>query len=326
LVLDSWKILGKKFWACVEKTHNNLGTLEQQANYGDPVSPLGRRRKDCSSCEGLWAHFQEAADRVKYPSLLWFFRLHCKALPLIPLRNRAIGSQRCNLSLGAHLRKEFLPQIFSLIDTYLSEWNLDIDLDGNIFIALLGISLSDAALSSSKRAGGPLSRIAIEIASPQGDPAHLEILEPVFPLQVSRSQPRPSAAAPKKLLPFHHDVFDEGFSLINLSSDSLGETPEYGALEFGRDTAFSDKYHWHNAKRHILPKHLGGEQEKPNDEWQRMKMMKAHQRFMSRLTANAATLTGALGARFNRLTIVTTRTDEAQGKNAVRFALDLVFP
>jgi hypothetical protein len=157
------------------------------------------------------------------------------------------------------------------------------------------------------------------------DLPHWKNLAAVFPFQVSRSQPHPAAAAPQKLLPFHHDVFDEGFSLINLSDDSE-EVVEYGALEFGKDTAFNDRYHWHNTKRHILPKHLGGEEVKPSDEWQRKKMLKKQQRFMSRLTSDAATLTGAFGARFDRLTIVTAKVDDTRGKhpgNSVRFVLGI---
>lgn len=247
---------------------------------------------------------------------------------MIPLRNRTVGSQGCNRDLDAHLRGEFLPQVFSLIDAYLSEWNLDLDLDGNMFIALLGILFSDTALSLSQRLGDLLSRTATSIPSPPDDPVHLETFRSMFPFQVLHPTPRPLAAAPKSLLPFRHYVFDDGFSLVNLSSDDPEEIVEYGALEFGRDAAFNDECHWHNAKRHILPKHLGGEQEKPSNEWQRTRMIKRQQRFMSRLTIDAATMTGALGARFNRLTIVTARTDEAQGKhsgNHVRSTLDTLF-
>jgi hypothetical protein len=289
--------------------------LEQQTNDGNLVSPLGARRKDCLSREGLWTHLREASGEVEYPGLLWCFILHCEALPLVPLRNRTIGSQGCGPDLAAHLLEDFLPKAFSLIDVYLSEWNLDLDLDGNIFVALLGILLSDTTLSLPQRLGDSLSRIATPIVLSPEDPQDLETLRSVFPVQVTRSQPRLSVAAPTKLLPFHHDVFDEGFSLINLSSDAPKEVIEYGELEFGKDTAFNDKFHWHNAKRHILPKHLGGEPEKPSDGLQRKKMMKRHQRFMSRLTTDAATLTGAFGARFNRLTIVTRGTGGAQGKH-----------
>ena len=265
---------------------------------------------------------------MKYPGLLWCFILHCEALHLIPLRNRAIGSQAPNPDLDAHLQGDFLPKVFSLIDVYLSEWNLDLDLDGNIFVALLGVLLSKTSSSLTQQLGDSLSRIAVSIMSSPGGPQHLKTLRSVFPVQVSHSNPYHSAAVTTRLLPFHHDVFNEGFSLIDLPPDSK-DVIEYGALEFGKDTAFTDKYHWHNAKRHILPKHLGGEEAKPTDEWQRVKMMKKHQRFISQLTADAATLTGALGVRFNRLTIVTGGKEQAQGKHPrhpVRHPFTTVFP
>ena len=253
---------------------------------------------------------------MKYPSLLWCFILHFEALPFIPLHNRAIGIQSCNSDLDAHLQSDFLPQVFSLIDTYLSEWNLGLDLDGNIFSALLEIMLSDTKLSSSQRLGDSLSRIVTSIASPPDGPGHPKALTSAFPFQASHPQPHLLAAIPQELLPFRHDVFDDSFSLIKLPSRTSKEVVTYGALEFGRDTAFNDQYHWHNAKRHILPKHLGGEQAKPSTELQQMKMMRRHQRFMSRLTINAATLTGALGVPFDRLTIVAARSNEVPGKNS----------
>ena len=212
---------------------------------------------------------------------------------------------------------------------YLSGWNLDLDIDGNIFTTLLGVLLSETKSSFTQQLGDSLSQIATSIMSPPDGPEHLKSLKSVFPAQVSRSQPHHLAAVSTKLLPFHHDVFNDGFSLIDLPPDDSGEVTKYGALEFGKDTAFTDKYHWHNAKRHILPKHLGGEPGKPADEWQRVKMMKRHQRFMSRLTTDAATLTGALGARFNRLTIITGGTEQAQGKHTrrpVRHGFNALFP
>lgn len=312
LLLDSRKILGSKFWACVEEISKHLDMQERQSNGGSSIFPLRPRRKESSSREPLWTHFQETVSRAKYPGLLWCFVLHCEVLPLIPLQNRTIGSQRSNRELDTHLRESFLPELFSLLDSYLSEWNIDLDIDGNIFTALLGILLSDTT-SLPQQLGDTMSRIAISIELPSDDLLHLRSK---FPAQLSCSKPRPLAPTLKKLLPFHHDVFDHEFSLVNLSSNDSEDTIEYGALEFGRDTAFNDKYHWHNPKRHILPKHLGGEQTKATDEWQRMKMMRRHQQFMSRLTINAATLTGALGVRFNRLTIITGGTDETQGKRS----------
>jgi hypothetical protein len=316
LLLNARRILGNKFWARVEKTHKHLDVQERRTNGVNRISPLRLHRKDCSSRESLWIHLQEDTRGIKYPSLSWCFILHCEALPLIPLRSRTIGGQKLQKDLDGHLRQHLFPRIFPLIDSYLSEWNLDLEIDGKVFTALLGTLLSNATLSLPQQLGDSLSRIATSIKPSAEDPSYLKALRSAFPGKASRSGPRHLAAVPKTLLPFHHDVFDEEFSLINLSSDDLEETIEYGAFEFGRDTAFNDKCHWHNAKRHILPKHLGGEPAKPTDERQRMKMMRKHQRFMSRLTIDAATLTGALGARFNRLTIVTGRTNEAQAKVA----------
>ena len=186
LLFDPRGILEVQFWAYVEKTHDYLETLERNTNSGNPISPLGLRRKDFSSCQDLWVHLQEAADWMKYPSLLWCFALHCEALPLIPLRNRSIGTQGCNSALDSHLRKRFLPKVFSLIDAYLSDWSLDLDIDGNIFVAMLGILLSDTRSSLSQQLGDSLSRIAISIPSPPGDPQHLETLQSNFPFWISR--------------------------------------------------------------------------------------------------------------------------------------------
>ena len=316
-MLNSRKILRKEFWASVEKTRNNLKALEEKTNDGDPVSPLQPHREDHSSRGGLWTRLQEAASGMKYPGLLQCFILHCEALPFIPLRNRTIGSRESNPDLDAHLQGDFLPNVFSLIEVYLSGWNLDLDLDGNIFVALLGFLLSETSSSFTQQLGDSLSQIAVSIISSPDGLQHLKSLKSVFPVQAPHSKPHHLAAVKTRLLPFHHDVFNEGFSLIDLPPDSR-EVIKYGALEFGKDTAFTDKYHWHNAKRHILPKHLGGEPAKPTDDWQRVKMMKRHQRFMSRLTIDAATLTGALGVRFNRLTIISGGTEQAQGKHSKR--------
>jgi hypothetical protein len=227
---------------------------ERQVNSGDPISPLRLHQGDPSSRESLWTRLRDASGEMEYPGLLWCFILHCEALPLIPLRNRTIGSQRCNQDLDAHLQGYFLPKLFSLVDSYIAERNLDLDIDGNIFAAFLGVLLSDAALSLPQRLGDSLSQTAISIWSSSDDPLHLNALRSRFPVQLSRSKPRPFAAVPKKLLSFHHKIFNEKFSLIKLSPDESEKATEYGSLEFGRDTAFNDKYHWHNSKQHFLPK------------------------------------------------------------------------
>ena len=317
-------MLGEAFWACVEQTHGHLEILEQKINDGNPVSHLIPWRKDCPSKQGLWTQCREAVSEKQFPGLLWCFMIHCEALPLIPLRNRSIGTQRSLPDLEVHLREVFYPKIFSVIDTYISEWNLDLDIDGNIFVALLGILFSSTKSSLSQRLGNSLSQIASSIVLPSDDSPHFKALKSVFSADILRSRSRLSPLTPKKLLPFHHDVFDEGFSLIDLPTNDSEDIVEYGALEFGKDTIFNDHFHWHNPRRHILPKYLGGGYAKPTDERQRNRLLKTQQWFMSRLTVTAASLTGASGASFSRLIIVTGTTDKPQGKlsdNSVRSAV-----
>ena len=316
-------MLGEPFWACVELTNDRLEKLEQKINNGIPVPLLVPLRKDFPSMQGLWTQCREAASEMQFPGLLWCFMIHCEALPLIPLRNRIIGRQGSNPDLEAHLREIFYPKIFSLIDSYISEWNLDLDIDGNIFVALLGILLSSTKSSLAQRLGKSLSQIANSIVLAFDDSPHFKALKSVFPAENTNRRSRLSPLTPRKLLPFHHDVFDEGFSLIDLPTNESEDSVEFGALEFGKDTIFNDHFHWHNPTRHILPKYLGGGHAKPKDERQRNKMLKNQQWFMSRLTMTAASLTGAYGASFSRLTIVTGTTNKPQGKpsNSVRFAV-----
>ncbi|KAF8556866.1 P-loop containing nucleoside triphosphate hydrolase protein [Imleria badia] len=82
----------------------------------------------------------------------------------------------------------------------------------------------------------------------------------------------------------------------------LPEVPRTGYFDDG--TLFNDTRHWHNHKKSLLPKHLGGEAPLKNaTEWQRKKKLRADQRFMKTLHDQAATLTGASGAALHQLKI-----------------------
>lgn len=73
---------------------------------------------------------------------------------------------------------------------------------------------------------------------------------------------------------------------------------------FDDGTLFNDTRHWHNHKRPILPKHLGGDASPANvTEWQRRKRLRADQRFMKTLHDQAATLTGASGTALHQIKI-----------------------
>ncbi|KAG9309998.1 hypothetical protein JVU11DRAFT_10032 [Chiua virens] len=81
------------------------------------------------------------------------------------------------------------------------------------------------------------------------------------------------------------------------------EVPRTGY--FDDDTRFNDTKHWHNHKKPLLPKHLGGEAPPTIEpERQRMKKLRSDQRFMKRLHDQAATLTGASGAALRQIKIL----------------------
>ncbi|KAF8551588.1 P-loop containing nucleoside triphosphate hydrolase protein [Imleria badia] len=87
------------------------------------------------------------------------------------------------------------------------------------------------------------------------------------------------------------------------ATKALPEVPRTGYFDDG--TLFNDTRHWHNHKKPLLPKHLGGEALLANaTEWQRRKKLRADQRFIQTLHDQAATLTGASGAALHQLKIL----------------------
>lgn len=82
----------------------------------------------------------------------------------------------------------------------------------------------------------------------------------------------------------------------------LPDVPRTGYFDDG--TLFNDTRHWHNHKRPLLPKHLGGEAPTASaTAWQRKKRLRSDQRFMKTLHDQAATLTGASGAALHQIKI-----------------------
>jgi hypothetical protein len=93
----------------------------------------------------------------------------------------------------------------------------------------------------------------------------------------------------------------------------LDSAPKFN---FGQGVLFSDTLHWHNNKA-ILPRHLGGEDTKPKNEWHRRRTLKSEQRFMATLQRQAGTLTGALGLSLAQIVIpsVGSRPNKLKGKS-----------
>lgn len=101
----------------------------------------------------------------------------------------------------------------------------------------------------------------------------------------------------------------------------LLDVPRTGYFDDG--TLFNDTRHWHNHKRPLLPKHLGGEAPAANATgWQRKKKLRDDQRYMKTLHDQAATLTGASGAALHQIKILPVSAASTQPQSKVTpFAL-----
>jgi hypothetical protein len=118
-------------------------------------------------------------------------------------------------------------------------------------------------------------------------------------------------------------VFNKELSSIQVTTEDentegFDSAPKFN---FGQGVLFSDTHHWHNSKA-ILPRHLGGEDTKPQTELHRRKILKSEQIFMSNLQRQAGTLTGALGASLSQLVIppACSRVCRSKGKGDLALA------
>jgi hypothetical protein len=125
---------------------------------------------------------------------------------------------------------------------------------------------------------------------------------------------------PRPLLPFSHPVFNEDLADVNVYTEVQSSDDENAVdhMHFGEGTVFKDTAHWHNHKRAILPKYLGGEDPRPTDPWQRRKKMRRDQLFMARMNKHAHTLTGALGVQLQRQVIPLATRSGKQAKEPKR--------
>ena len=104
------------------------------------------------------------------------------------------------------------------------------------------------------------------------------------------------------VLPFQNEVFDELLSDVRVDVDSESQEHDNNVhLEFSK--GFNESQHWHNHRRPILPKHLGGEKAPPKDQWFRSRELRRDQRFMAQLERQAPTITGTFGKGLQRIVI-----------------------
>jgi ATP-dependent RNA helicase DDX60 len=252
-----------------------------------------------------------AAHGTDYPShikLIYIFAVHAAILPHLPLSLRAQPLVKIEEELSKDLIEDFLPLTFDALAELCIRRKVAIDIDGRVFIALLRLMTSSKGISLAD-AFGPETYAKLN--------AHWE--EACMPtvdlstLAMCSKAPDDDGIKPisrlsqQGLLTFSHPVFNDAMHTVQvtvsdeeaLTLDTIDER-----MYFGRDTIFNDDRHWHNHKRHILPKHLGGEDFQPTDDLQRKRKLRRDQRFMAGMDKHAHTLTGALGTPLSRIVII----------------------
>ncbi|TCD64633.1 hypothetical protein EIP91_003835 [Steccherinum ochraceum] len=259
-------------------------------------------------------HIGELSDVAHWPALLFAFVIHLLTLPSLSVEERARPLQRLDSMLECVLTDVFLPRVFLALYQTLSQGSF-IDIDGRVFVDVLACILRNPDLTLSEMFGEDIATQAEQIWDerdlPQVDfPAlvsQLELLDGSSPTSSNSSLP------PFKVLAFSNRVFDDILEPLDIDvadSDVVPQSPHFGFNE-----RFIDAAHWHNHRRAMLPKHLGGEVVKPANAWAQKNQLKRDQNFKKQLQWQAKTLTGAFGAILEPI-VITQSQESAAAKNS----------
>jgi hypothetical protein len=309
--LDSHESFPASVWNAVQDSATELGNKLGNRVSQVPLAPLhatppGQHTsldqflKDVLGY--LVVHYAES------PPLFWeltsLFFLHIMILPTLPVSERARQREDSNKDLVAMLVGTFLPQINSIMTTFVLRTNHFVDIDGRIFTTILRYTVSNGHFRSSvlSELAGPEISSRLETVWRSVNAPPLDFME----LSASFSHnydPQPPSAASNdleevtsfKLLPFHNQVFDDELAAVHVTVSDQDHASSSTPLEFSQDILFSDTRHWHAHRLPILPKHLGGEGVKVVDKHLCRKHLRHNQRLMIQLHRLAGTLTGASG-------------------------------
>jgi ATP-dependent RNA helicase DDX60 len=250
--------------------------------------------------------------------LLFAFLAHSILLETVSVEDRAQHIAPVHSGLTKVILNNFLPAIFLAVENAVSSCGAFCRIDGRIYLALVHFLMDNPTIpmhelldiSICDRVQNLWSRFNLL-------PVDFGALATRFPN--SSSTPQNAVVVPKalRLLPFDNTVFNSELSSVQITCEDendeiLDAAPQFN---FGQGVLFSDTHHWHNSKA-ILPRHLGGEDSKPKNEWHRRRILKSEQRFMATLQRQAGTLTGALGASLAQIVIppVGSRSAKPKGK------------
>jgi hypothetical protein len=264
------------------------------------------------------SYLASTSSKGTHKELLYAFLAHCILLETISVEERARDMAAAHPGLTKIMVKSFLPTIWFAMDNAVSSRNGFRDVDGRIYLDLIKFLIENHTLPIRELIGTSVyDRVQVLWSSFNLPSVDFRAFSKLFPLSPTSPQKPVSVLKPFRLLPFDNDIFNEELSIIQVVGEDEHDVVVDSApkFNFGAGVMFSDTHHWHNSKA-ILPKHLGGDDTKPKDEWHRRRMLKAEQRFMSTLQRQAGTLTGALGASLAQIVIppVGTRANKLKGK------------
>lgn len=249
--------------------------------------------------------------------LLHAFVTHCVLLPRLSVESRARSSRSVHPDLEIYLRDIFLPTVYLALE--ITPHADEIDVDGRVFLELLHFIRLNATTHPRDVFG---AEVYVEVetlwAASKQPPVDYPNLVVSFPISKEERQspvsPTVTSHSHLAVLPFSNPVFDKALSSMRLHVDVNEQIEPAIHMEF--QAPFVDNHHWHNHRRAILPKHLGGVDERSaqQTQWERARKLRSEQRFMAKMQWQAESLTGASGAALHRITIVAGQSEGAKSK------------
>jgi hypothetical protein len=301
------------------------GETELEDNLRGKTShvPLAPLHVTPPGLNGLDLFLKEVLDylvmhHIEVSHLFWeltsLFFLHIIILPALPVSERARPHEGMNEDLVAMLVESFLPKINPVMALFILKSNRFIDIDGRVFTRILRYTISNGLRQTNALTElvGPEISFRLEAVwrSVNAPPPDFMKLSTCFP---NCGDPEPSSTAsdasgpkPFTLLPFHNHIFDEELAVVHVKVSDEDQTSSSPCLEFCQGTPFTDTKHWHDNRRAILPKHLGGEGWHDTGGRSRQWRLRRGQRVMLHMQRLSASLTGASGRVLQQITITAT--------------------
>lgn len=260
-----------------------------------------------SNASSAFLNSVEADDTLAYPCL-FVFLAHGLILDTIHVSLRAQPLPSLSPEIEGYLREKFFHILFECLQRSLPSRPTfhDTDLDVRVFLHLLravppGFATSDALTNL---IGATHASELVQLWKGLGN-------DTVFSFPVisgdSMVPKRESDHDVLSVLPFSHPILDEHLVKVQVDTVSSSLDPDPGKFDLssGFGTVFKDVMHWHNGKKPLLPKHLGGEDDKsvPNTIKSLARARRRDQRFHASLQKHAQTLTGAFGKEIETILI-----------------------